>query len=88
MQAVEGLSPDDLVIALVSGGGSASMEWPIEGMELADLQALNKALLSSGAPITEMNIVRRHLSRVKGAVGAGGRTGAGPDLAYQRHSRR
>lgn len=66
MQAVEGLSPDDLVIALVSGGGSACMEWPIEGMELADLQALNKALLSCGAPITEMNIVRRHLSRVKG----------------------
>jgi len=64
--AVDGLTSDDLVIALISGGGSACMEWPVEGMGLDDLQALNRALLASGAAITDMNIVRRHLSRVKG----------------------
>ena len=66
MAAVEGLGSEDLVIALVSGGGSACMEWPVEGMDLASLRALNRALLTSGAAIAEMNTVRRHLSRIKG----------------------
>ncbi|WDF74502.1 glycerate kinase type-2 family protein [Novosphingobium sp. KACC 22771] len=66
MSAVAGLGPDDLVIALVSGGGSACMEWPVDGMELDDLRALGRALLESGAGIGEINLVRRHLSRVKG----------------------
>lgn len=66
LAAVAGLGAEDLVIALVSGGGSACMEWPVEGMGLEDLQTLGRALLASGAGIGEMNIVRRHLSRVKG----------------------
>ncbi len=68
---VEGLTPDDLVIALISGGGSALMVAPLEGLTLADKQAVNSALLKSGATIAEMNCVRRHLSRLKG-----GRLGA------------
>ncbi len=66
LQAVRGLSSDDLVICLISGGGSALLSWPAEGLTLADKQAVNKALLRSGAPISEMNIVRKHLSAIKG----------------------
>jgi hydroxypyruvate reductase len=66
LAAVSGLGPDDLVIALISGGGSALMELPAEGMTLADMQAVNRALLASGATIAEMNAVRKHLSAVKG----------------------
>lgn len=66
LQAVSGLSADDLVIALISGGGSALMVMPAEGMGMADKMALNSALLKSGATITEMNAVRKHLSRIKG----------------------
>ena len=66
MGAVEGLGPDDLVIALISGGGSSLLVSPSEGMTLADKQAVNKALLDSGASISEMNTVRRRLSRIKG----------------------
>ena len=61
-----GLSADDLVICLISGGGSALMPLPAEGLRLADKQAINKALLHSGAAIGEMNCVRKHLSRIKG----------------------
>ena len=61
-----GLGADDLVIALVSGGGSSLLVAPGEGLTLADKQAVNAALLASGATITEMNCVRRHLSAVKG----------------------
>ncbi len=65
-QAVEGLTDDDLVIALISGGGSSLLVEPVAGLSLADKQAVNRALLASGATITEMNCVRRHLSAVKG----------------------
>jgi glycerate 2-kinase len=68
---VTGLGEDDLVIALVSGGGSALLVAPLEGLTLADKQAVNAALLKSGATISEMNCVRRHLSALKG-----GRLGA------------
>jgi glycerate 2-kinase len=63
---VSGLSSDDLVIALVSGGGSSLLVAPGPGLTLADKQAVNKALLDSGASISEMNCVRRHLSALKG----------------------
>ncbi len=66
LDAVRGLGPDDLVIALISGGGSALMTLPAPGMTLADKQAVNAALLLSGAPISEMNVLRKHLSGVKG----------------------
>jgi hydroxypyruvate reductase len=63
---VQGLSADDLVLFLVSGGGSALLPLPAPGLTLADKQAINMALLKSGANITEMNCVRKHLSAVKG----------------------
>ena len=66
LAAVEGLSADDLVVALVSGGGSALLAAPGPGMTLADEQALNSALLASGAPIGVMNAIRKELSAVKG----------------------
>nr|WP_239029548.1 glycerate kinase [Novacetimonas pomaceti] len=66
LEAVRGLGPDDLVIALISGGGSALMELPAPGLTLADLRELNQALLHSGADIADMNLVRRHLSDIKG----------------------
>ncbi|WP_027135005.1 glycerate kinase type-2 family protein [Geminicoccus roseus] len=66
MQAVAGLGPDDLVICLVSGGGSALCALPAPGLTLADKIAVNKALLRSGASIDEMNCVRKHLSGFKG----------------------
>ncbi len=65
-QLVSGLTEDDLVIALISGGGSALLVAPGEGISLADKQAVNAAQLKSGANIAEMNCVRRHLSQVKG----------------------
>jgi hydroxypyruvate reductase len=61
-----GLSRDDLVIALISGGGSALMTLPPAGVSRADIQELNRALLASGAPIGAMNCIRRHLSRING----------------------
>ncbi|MGH6822761.1 MAG: glycerate kinase type-2 family protein [Methylocella sp.] len=63
---VKGLTPDDLVLCLISGGGSALLALPADGVTLADKQAINKALLTSGATIAEMNCVRRHLSAIKG----------------------
>jgi len=63
---VAGLSVDDLVIALISGGGSSLLALPAEGLTLDDKQAVNRALLKSGATISEMNCVRRHLSAIKG----------------------
>ncbi len=62
----QGLGPEDLVIALISGGASALMVAPLAGLTLADKVELNRALLASGATISEMNCLRRHLSRVKG----------------------
>ncbi len=67
----QGLTPDDLVICLISGGGSALLSLPAAGLSLADKQAINRALLKSGASISEMNCVRKHLSAIKG-----GRLGA------------
>jgi len=66
LQLVRGLGPDDLVLCLISGGGSALLPLAIEGVALEDKQALNRALLKSGATISEMNCVRRHLSAIKG----------------------
>ena len=61
-----GLSADDLVLCLISGGGSALLTLPAEGLTLEDKQRINRELLESGANITEMNCVRKHLSRIKG----------------------
>ena len=66
LDLMHGLTADDLVLCLISGGGSALMALPAEGLSLADKQAINSALLKSGAPIGEMNIVRKHLSAIKG----------------------
>ena len=63
---VKGLSEDDLVIALISGGGSSLLSLPADGLTLEDKQAVNRALLRSGARIDEMNCVRKHLSAIKG----------------------
>ena len=63
---VSGLTADDVVLCLISGGGSALLPLPLAGVTLADKQAINRALLASGATITEMNCVRRHLSAIKG----------------------
>ena len=61
-----GLTADDLVLCLISGGGSALLTLPAEGLTLEDKQRINKQLLASGANIAEMNCVRKHLSRIKG----------------------
>jgi glycerate 2-kinase len=71
LSLVQGLSKDDLVLCLISGGGSALLTLPTSGLTLQDKQRINKALLGSGATISEMNCVRKHLSRIKG-----GRLGA------------
>src|SRR5438876_8984744 len=63
---VQGLSADDLVLCLISGGGSSLLVAPCDGFTLEDKQAVNRALLKSGASISEMNCVRRHLSAIKG----------------------
>jgi glycerate 2-kinase len=63
---VEGLTDDDLVLALISGGGSALMSLPAEGLTLADKREVTRALLMCGAPIDEFNCVRKHLSGIKG----------------------
>ena len=64
--AVRGLSPDDLVVALVCGGGSALLPAPAAGLTFEDEVALNRALLASGAPISVMNAIRKQVSVVKG----------------------
>ena len=76
MELVAAAGPGDLVLVLVSGGGSATFELPVPGVDLGDLVALTDLLLRAGAPIEELNTVRTHLSRVKGgglaaAVGGG-----------------
>jgi hydroxypyruvate reductase len=66
MELAQGLTADDTVLCLISGGGSALLALPLDGLTLGDKQAVNRALLKSGATISEMNCVRRHLSAVKG----------------------
>src|SRR2546429_606192 len=66
LDTVSDLRADDLVLCLISGGGSSLLVAPLEGLTLEDKQAVNKALLKSGANISEMNCVRRHLSALKG----------------------
>ena len=66
LDMVSGLGAEDMVIALVSGGGSSLLCAPADGLTLDDKMAVNRALLASGAPIGQMNVVRKHLSRVKG----------------------
>jgi glycerate 2-kinase len=66
LHMVQGLTANDLVLCLVSGGGSALLTLPAPGLTLADKQAVNKALLKCGAAIGEMNCVRKHLSAIKG----------------------
>jgi hydroxypyruvate reductase len=66
LERVQGLGPDDLVLCLLSGGGSALLPLPADGLSLEDKQSLTGALLRSGARIAEINTVRRHLSRIKG----------------------
>jgi glycerate 2-kinase len=63
---VSKLSEHDIVLALISGGGSSLLPLPLAGLTLADKQAVNRALLASGATIREMNTLRRHLSSIKG----------------------
>ncbi len=71
LKLLQGLTADDLVLCLISGGGSALLTLPAEGLTLEDKQRINRDLLNSGANIGEMNCVRKHLSRIKG-----GRLGA------------
>src|SRR4051812_32446875 len=66
LSLAHGLTPDDLVLCLISGGGSALLTLPAEGLTLEDKQRINRELLESGANIVEMNCVRKHLSRIKG----------------------
>ena len=65
-EAVSGLTEDDLVVALISGGGSSLLPSPAGDLSFDDEVAVNKALLASGAPISAMNIVRKHVSSIKG----------------------
>jgi hydroxypyruvate reductase len=66
LQSVRGLTNDDLVLALISGGGSSLLALPAKGLTLADKQQVTRTLLTSGAPISEINCVRKHLSAIKG----------------------
>jgi glycerate 2-kinase len=66
VETISSLGPDDLVIALICGGGSALLPAPPEGLTLQDEIDVNEALLASGAPIAAMNVVRKHLSTIKG----------------------
>ena len=66
LELAKGLTADDLALCLISGGGSALLTLPAEGLTLADKQRVNRALLASGAGIHEMNTLRKHLSRIKG----------------------
>ena len=66
LQLVQGLGSDDVVLCLISGGGSSLLPLPLAGVSLQDKRQVNRALLASGATISEMNTVRRHLSAIKG----------------------
>ena len=66
LDLASGLGPDDLLLCLISGGGSALLALPADGLTLEDKQAISKELLRSGADISEMNCLRKHLSAIKG----------------------
>lgn len=66
IELVQGLTERDLVLTVISGGGSALLEQPVTGVSLADMQTLTQALLKCGATINQLNIIRKHLSQVKG----------------------
>ncbi|HWN30158.1 MAG TPA: DUF4147 domain-containing protein, partial [Burkholderiales bacterium] len=65
-EEVKKLAPDDLLLALISGGGSSLLSLPVAGLEMADLKAVTKELLLCGATIQEINTVRKHLSAIQG----------------------
>ncbi|MBM3345831.1 MAG: DUF4147 domain-containing protein, partial [Betaproteobacteria bacterium] len=66
LRLVRGLGRDDLLLVVVSGGGSSLLTLPADGVGLADLQAVNRALLRCGAPVQDINVVRKHLSGILG----------------------
>jgi glycerate 2-kinase len=66
LAAARALQPDDLLVALISGGGSSLLALPVDGVSMADLKALTTQLLHSGAPIQDINTVRKHLSSIQG----------------------
>ena len=66
LSLARGLGEDDLLLVLVSGGGSSLLALPVDGVAMADLKAVTRALLASGAPIQDMNTVRKHLSLIQG----------------------
>jgi hydroxypyruvate reductase len=66
LELTRGLGPDDLLLVLVSGGGSSLLSLPVEGIAMADLKQVTRDLLASGAPIQDMNTVRKHLSSIQG----------------------
>jgi glycerate 2-kinase len=66
LQRAQALGPGDLLLALVSGGGSALLSLPVDGVPMTDLKATTRELLRSGAPIEQMNVVRKHLSQIQG----------------------
>ncbi len=66
LKCVQELKPEDHFIVLISGGGSSLLTLPVDGIELTDMQVLTQALLRSGAPIEQMNVVRKHLSQIQG----------------------
>jgi hydroxypyruvate reductase len=66
LAAARSLGEDDLLLALVSGGGSSLLALPVDGVPMADLKAVTRSLLASGAPIQDMNTVRKHLSAIQG----------------------
>ena len=84
----QGAGPDDLVLCLISGGGSSLLALPAPGLTLADKQAVNKALLASGADIAQMNTVRRHLGVKGGRLAAAAHPGRGREPADLRRARR
>src|SRR5205085_10204673 len=71
LHLADGAAADDLVLVLLSGGASANWIAPVDGLTLAEKQAVTRALLKSGAAIGKMNTVRKHLSRIKGGRLAG-----------------
>jgi len=66
LRRVKALTPNDLLLVLVSGGGSSLLTLPADGLVIEDIKSLTKQLLASGAPIQEMNVVRKHLSVIQG----------------------